>query len=176
MLSIFQNNNNQLDIRSVICRFNIISYGSFLLIYPILLFTNLNIWLFIIISCFIFPQIYVNALSGTRPNLNSPFYSKFLMFRFLIIVKTLLSQFYLKGNPFNIFHLKPDYLLCIVCLLIVIIQVFYFLSLSIHFYGFKKYMDLKRYCQLFCSLLFLIINLPVNLIFKKDKYHNVLFV
>lgn len=86
MLSIFQSNNNTLDLRSIICRFNIISYGSFLLVYPILLFTNLNSWLFIGISLLFLPQIYVNAQKGIRPDLNHPFYSKFLMFRFILVV------------------------------------------------------------------------------------------
>lgn len=86
MLSIFQSNNVGLDLRAIICRFNIISYGSFLLIYPLLLLTNLNEWLFIAISLIFLPQIYVNAQKGVRPDLNHPYYSKFLMFRFLIIV------------------------------------------------------------------------------------------
>lgn len=90
MLSIFQANNNGLDLRSIICRFNLISYGSFLLVYPILLFTNLNSWLFIGISLLFLPQIYVNALKGIRPDLNHPYYSKFLMFRFVIIVSVIL--------------------------------------------------------------------------------------
>ena len=87
MLSIFQSHNNSLDLRTIICRFNIISYGSFLLVYPILLFTNLNQWLFIGMSLIFLPQIYVNAQKGIRPDLNHPYYSKFLMFRFIIVVK-----------------------------------------------------------------------------------------
>jgi hypothetical protein len=43
-------------------------------------------WLFIGISLIFLPQIYVNAQKGVRPDLNHPYYSKFLMFRFLIIV------------------------------------------------------------------------------------------
>ena len=89
MLAIFQSNNNSLDLRSIICRFNIISYGSFLLIYPLLLLTNLNTYLFITISLIFLPQIYVNARKGIRPDLAHPYYSKFLMFRFLIIVNFL---------------------------------------------------------------------------------------
>lgn len=103
MLSIFQSNNNSLDMRSIICRFNIISYGSFLLVYPILLFTNLNSWLFIAISLIFVPQIWVNAQKGIRPDLNHPYYSKFLMLRFLIIVILFLIKFYVRGMPYNIF-------------------------------------------------------------------------
>lgn len=86
MLSIFQSNNNGLEMRSILCRFNFVSYGSFLLVYPVLLFTNLNNWLFIGISLLFLPQIYTNAQKGIRPDLNHPYYIHFLMARFIIIV------------------------------------------------------------------------------------------
>ena len=127
MLSIFQSHNNTLDLRTIICRFNIISYGSFLLVYPILLFTNLNQWLFIGISLIFLPQIYVNAQKGIRPDLNHPYYSKFLMFRFIIVVSSILIiQFYIRGFPYNVFELRPDYVLCLVCLALIAAQVIYF--------------------------------------------------
>ena len=86
MLSIFQSNNNGLEMRSILCRFNFISYGSFLLVYPVLLFTNLNSWLFIGVSLLFLPQMYTNAQKGIRPDLNHPYYSHFLMVRFITIV------------------------------------------------------------------------------------------
>lgn len=97
MLSIFQSSNNTLDMRSIVCRFNVISYGSFLLVYPILLLTNLNAWLFISISLIFLPQIYLNAQLGVRPDLNHPYYSKFLMLRFIIIVITSLTDSFMSG-------------------------------------------------------------------------------
>jgi len=104
MLSIFQSHNNSLDLRTIICRFNIISYGSFLLVYPILLLTNLNQWLFIGMSLIFLPQIYVNAQKGIRPDLNHPYYNKFLMFRFIIVVRqSIISKFYVRGFPYNVF-------------------------------------------------------------------------
>jgi hypothetical protein len=63
-----------------------VSYGSLLLIYPILFFTNLNRVLFVSASCLIFPQIYLNALRGRRPKPISKYYLKYLFSRFLFIV------------------------------------------------------------------------------------------
>lgn len=47
--------------------FNLISYGSLILIYPIMMVTNLNRSIFIGVSCLLFPQIYLNAVQSNRP-------------------------------------------------------------------------------------------------------------
>lgn len=78
--------NNELNLRQQLCRFNLLHYGSILAIYPLLMLTNFNYLLFIGISCLFFPQIYTNALSSTRPNLNSHYYMKYLLSRFLLVV------------------------------------------------------------------------------------------
>lgn len=54
--------------------------------YPLLKITNLSSFFFLSISLLIFPQIFHNAQRGQRPNLSNPYYSKFLTFRFLLIV------------------------------------------------------------------------------------------
>ena len=70
----------------MVCKFNIIHYGSLLMIYPILIFTNLNSLLMIGMSCLLFPQIYHNATIGLRPKLNHVYYTKYILPRFLLIV------------------------------------------------------------------------------------------
>ena len=86
MLAIFERNQIPNE-RGCCSMFNLISYGSMILIYPILILTNLNAYLFIGISCLIFPQIYLNAVRGIRPKITSEYYTKFLFSRFLLIVK-----------------------------------------------------------------------------------------
>lgn len=78
-----ENTNN---IREIICKFNLITYGGLILMYPLLIFTNLSSFFFIIVSLIMLPQIYTNAMQGQRPNISSPYYSKFLTYRFLLIV------------------------------------------------------------------------------------------
>jgi hypothetical protein len=67
--------------------FNLLSYGSLMALYPILIFTNFNRIFFIGISCLFFPQIYLNALRGIRPDPCSSYHLKFLLTRFLIVVQ-----------------------------------------------------------------------------------------
>jgi hypothetical protein len=86
MLLIYQANSENNNIREIICKFNLISYGGLMLIYPILLLTNFNFILFIFISLIFLPQIYNNAVTGSRPDICSPYYSKFLLIRFVLIV------------------------------------------------------------------------------------------
>lgn len=93
MISIFQQLTNSTNIRDIICKFNLIHYGSLLLIYPILIFTNLNWSLFIGMSCIIFPQIYTNGMLGHRPELTSGYYIKYLLARFIIIVTFMILSF-----------------------------------------------------------------------------------
>ena len=68
------------------CKFNILHYGSLLMTYPIMIFLNFNWVLFIGMSCIIFPQIYVNGLRGSRPDLSSAYYTKYLLGRFIVLV------------------------------------------------------------------------------------------
>ncbi len=58
--------------------------------YPIMKLTNLSPIFFIIISLILLPQIYENARRGQRPNLENAYYTKFLTFRYLLIVSFLL--------------------------------------------------------------------------------------
>ena len=93
MLLIFQSYSQEGNMRQVLCRFNLITYGGLILMYPILIYTNLSIFFFIGISLLFVPQIYTNAVQGHRPDVSSPYYKKFLTVRFLIIVNFSLSRF-----------------------------------------------------------------------------------
>ena len=57
------------------CIFNSIVYGSQVLWFPILYFTNLSNVLFVFSSFIFMPQIYSNAVTGKRPNPHSPYYN-----------------------------------------------------------------------------------------------------
>ncbi len=95
------------------------SYGAIIGMYPLLVFTNMGSSLFILFSLIFLPQIYTNAVRGKRPNINSIYYNEFLLYRFLIVVIKFIIQLYLKCFPYNIFNLKPNYVLGFGCLLIV---------------------------------------------------------
>lgn len=83
--------------------------------YPLLIITNLSSFFFILISLIMVPQIYTNAMQGQRPNISSAYYSKFLTYRFLLIL-------YLKCFPWNIFNLEPNYLLSFSCIALLAFQ------------------------------------------------------
>jgi hypothetical protein len=86
MLLVFQTLFNEANLRQIYCKFNLVTYGCLMFLYPILYIANFN-WLFFIgISCILFPQIYTNGKTGIRPDLNSPYYLKFILVRFAIIV------------------------------------------------------------------------------------------
>lgn len=57
-----------------------------MVLYPIIIFTNLSVFFFISISLIFLPQIYTNGVQGIRPDTSSPYYKKFLPVRFLLIV------------------------------------------------------------------------------------------
>lgn len=86
MIVVYQALSGHNDIRHVICRFNLISYGAILVMYPIVVLTNVGTCLFLAFSLLFLPQIYTNAVTGRRPNMNSMYYNEFLLFRFLIVV------------------------------------------------------------------------------------------
>ena len=90
MLAIFERNQIPNE-RGCCSMFNLISYGSMVLIYPLLILTNLNGYLFLGLSCMIFPQIYLNAVRGHRPEVASDYYTKFIFSRFLLIVRIALT-------------------------------------------------------------------------------------
>ena len=96
ILLIFQARYQSMNIRAVICRFNVLAYGGMILTYPILIFSNLSPVFFISISLIFFPQLYHNGMIGYRPSLQAPYYSKFLLVRFLIIVLFVWCRFTLK--------------------------------------------------------------------------------
>lgn len=83
---IFQSRTDNWNSREFLCKFNLTTYGGLVLIYPILIYCNLSAFFFIIISLIMVPQIYCNALMGKRPNIASVYYTRFLSFRFLLIV------------------------------------------------------------------------------------------
>ena len=91
LMSIYQNmSDNNANIRQILCRFNLIHYGSLFLIYPIIIFSNFNWVFFIGLSCIIFPQIYVNGFINIRPDIKSAYYSKYLLSRFALIVTSII--------------------------------------------------------------------------------------
>ena len=73
--------------------YSLISYGSTIMIYPILMVTNLNSYLFLALSCMLFPQIYLNAVRGHRPDYTSEYYTKFIFSRFILVVNMRLCRF-----------------------------------------------------------------------------------
>lgn len=115
MVIVFQSMSGENDIRQVICKFNLVSYGGIIAMYPLIVLTNMGTSLFLFFSLIFLPQIYTNAVTGKRPNPNSIYYNEFLLYRFLLIL-------YLKCFPYNIFGLKPNYVLGLGCLLIVACQ------------------------------------------------------
>lgn len=70
----------------LLCRFNLLHYGSLVALYPLLMFTNFSAPLFLLMSCILLPQIYSNGLNGVRPDLASPYYARFIPARYLILV------------------------------------------------------------------------------------------
>lgn len=92
-MMIFEKNYGQENQRGRCCSFNYLSYGSLIIIYPILILTNFNRALFLAMACLLFPQIYVNANRNLRPDVSSSYYMKFLLSRFLIIVYLSLFSF-----------------------------------------------------------------------------------
>ena len=119
MITIYQHHaGDNLNIRQILCKFNLFHYGSLFSIYPIFLLTNFNWILFISMSCIIFPQIYLNAFLSSRPNLSSPYYTKYLLSRFLLIVKmpllssiskhSLIMSFLLNQTTFSHLFVRPS--------------------------------------------------------------------
>lgn len=88
MILIYQQSTNN-GLREFICKFNLFHYGTLFLVYPLMLITNLRWPLFLLMSCIYFPQIYTNGLGGFRPELTSPYYTRYLLSRMLIIVFSL---------------------------------------------------------------------------------------
>lgn len=90
------------SIQSILCKFNLLTYGSMLLVYPILYYTNLSAYLFIALSLILFPQIVVNGQQSHRPNLYSPYYKQFVPIRYLLFVLLLLLLVLLKMLPMEL--------------------------------------------------------------------------
>lgn len=123
MLLIFERNQVPGGQTNQCFSFNVLSYGCILAIYPILILTNFNRLLFIALSCLLFPQIYLNAIRGKRPDPISTYHIKFILTRFLIIVTSILTKVYIRMFPYNIFAMQPDYTLGVFCLALLIVQV-----------------------------------------------------
>ncbi len=87
MILIYQHSTNS-TLREIICRFNLFHYGALLLVYPLLLLTNLSAPLFLLMTSLYVPQIYTNGIAGVRPEYTSPYYTRYLLTRMLIIVRT----------------------------------------------------------------------------------------
>ena len=75
MITVFQTLFNTGDVRCTMIKFKLINYGSVILMYLLLLVTNMGAPLFIIFSLIFLPQIYTNAVVGKRPNPNSMYYN-----------------------------------------------------------------------------------------------------
>lgn len=75
MVIVFQAMSGENDIRQVICRFNLVSYGGIIAMYPLMVLTNMGTSLFLFFSLIFLPQIYTNAITGKRPNPNSIYYN-----------------------------------------------------------------------------------------------------
>ena len=84
---------NDANFRLSLCKFNVLHYGSLFAIYPLLIFTNFNWVFFIGMSCIVFPQIYANGFNNSRPDVSSPYYTKYLFSRFILIVNINLFSF-----------------------------------------------------------------------------------
>lgn len=84
--TVFQAWSGSTDARCVMLKFKLVNYGSIILMYLLLLVTNMGTPLFMIFSLIFLPQIYTNAVVGKRPNPNSMYYNEFLLYRFLIVV------------------------------------------------------------------------------------------
>ena len=96
ILLIFQARYQNINVREVICRFNLLAYGGMILTYPILILSNLSGLFFVTISLIFIPQLYHNGMVGHRPSLRNPYYTKFLLVRFLIFVLYTIFRFTLK--------------------------------------------------------------------------------
>ena len=110
LLMIFQARSEGRSIREVVCKFNLITYGGLILMYPLMKFTNLSSFFFVAISLIIIPQIYCNAQRGQRPNISNAYYTKFLTFRFLLIVFYTHILAILKMFPLEYFRSRSELL------------------------------------------------------------------
>lgn len=99
MMLVFEATADAADVRSLICRFNLIHYGSLLLVYPLIVLTNFNRLFFLLLSTLFLPQIYLNGVSGTRPDPASKYYRHFLLYRFLLVVTRLPSSSTSSASP-----------------------------------------------------------------------------
>jgi hypothetical protein len=77
----------------LLCKFNLLHYGSLFFVYPLILLANFRPFIFILASCIFIPQIYMNAITGIRPDLKSHYYRYFLLYRFLLLVYKCLFSF-----------------------------------------------------------------------------------
>ena len=94
LMMIYQSSmDNDANFRAALCKFNIFHYGSLIATYPIIMYTNFNWVLFILMSCIIFPQIYVNGINNNRPDITSPYYTKYLFGRCILIVFSMIFSF-----------------------------------------------------------------------------------
>ena len=107
------------NIRSIMCKFHLITYASVIVIYPILSFCNASNLLFVGLSLMFLPQIYTNAINGKRPQPFSTFYREFLLVRFLFVVLISFIQLYLKCFPYNYFEFRPNYILSFGCMILI---------------------------------------------------------
>lgn len=69
-----------------ICKFTICFYSIFPILYTLILLTNSENIVIILLSLIFIPQIVTNAYKNHRPQLSNPYYRSFLLLRFLLIV------------------------------------------------------------------------------------------
>ena len=69
ILLVFQARYQNVNIRAIICRFNLLAYGGLILTYPIIKLCNLSPIFFVSVSFIFVPQLYHNGMVGHRPSL-----------------------------------------------------------------------------------------------------------
>lgn len=86
--------------------------------------SNLHWWVLLLFTMVsLVPQIILSYKQGQKISYSLQSILLFCSPRYIILVIVLLIQFYLRLVDGNIFHLKPDYLLCLGCALLLGAQI-----------------------------------------------------
>ena len=86
ILMIMRTQSENGDVRGSMCKFNLMAYGSMIVFYPILYYSNLSPFLYLAFCLILLPQIVTNGQQSHRPNLNSAYYKHFIPVRYLLLV------------------------------------------------------------------------------------------
>ena len=103
--------------------------GTMFIFYVSTYFVSLDGWIFIIYSCSIlFPQIYRNYVVGHKMKSDLHQFFMFSLPRYTLLVIIYLIQLYLRAFKYNVFNLKPNYLVTLVVLCLILVQVLILLA------------------------------------------------